>query len=484
MTHSLRSLLDGYAAGVAVSADTVRRAGDTESALVVLDDDPTGTQSVSDLPVLTHWGVDDLAWALGTGAPAVYIMTNSRSLEPTDAAQVNSEVVAAALTAAGQAGRDVRFASRSDSTLRGHFPLEPATLAREIEARTGRGIDGILIVPAFGDAGRITVGGVHYAGSASEGFLPVGETDFAKDATFGYSNSVLAEWVEEKSNGAMASASVIGIGLNKLRTDHDATVAALLSASNSAPVIVDIVTEDDLRLLALAIIAAESQGARFLYRVGPPFVRALIGQEEHPPLTHDEIEASRGDRDTAPHGLVIVGSHVPLTTRQLDHLSATRSPREFEIDVPTVLGPGRGDQLATIIDQTVEALDADTVVLRTSRTLVRGEDGASSLEISRAVSAALVDVVRGVLRRRAPRFVIAKGGITSSDIASKGLGMRRARVVGPMLPGIVSLWSGEDGPGQGIPYVVFAGNVGDDTSLATVVDHLTSEELPDERTTP
>ena len=69
--------------------------------------------------------------------------------------------------------------------------------------------------------------------------------------------------------------------------------------------------------------------------------------------------------------------------------------------------------------------------------------------------------------------MIAKGGITSSDVATKGLSIRHATVIGPMLPGIVSLWSGQDGPAQGIPYIVFAGNVGDETSLAEVAEKLT-----------
>ncbi|MDK7160764.1 four-carbon acid sugar kinase family protein, partial [Pauljensenia sp. UMB3104] len=72
--------------------------------LVVLDDDPTGTQSVADLPVLTAWEEADFDWALATGSPAVYVMTNSRSLAPADAERVNREVVASALASAKRLG--------------------------------------------------------------------------------------------------------------------------------------------------------------------------------------------------------------------------------------------------------------------------------------------------------------------------------------------------------------------------------------------
>lgn len=475
MTVQLSDLLTNHPSVVPVTADDVvearRREGD-HTVYVVLDDDPTGTQSVADLPVLTAWEVDDFRWAFGTGKPAVYVMTNSRSLAPADAERVNREVVAAALEAAGDI--PVAFVSRSDSTLRGHFPLEPLTIAEEIRTATGHGVDGIVVVPAFGDAGRITVDGVHYAGSRAAGFTPVGETEFARDATFGYRSSSLAEWVEEKTDGATRAADVILIDLTTLRTDRAHTVALLRSAADARVIVVDIVEEEDLRLLALALIEAEAAGSRFVYRVGPPFTRARIGQAVHPPVTLDEIRGSRSERELAKGGLVVVGSHVDLTTRQLNHLREAMHPVELEIEVAQVIDASARDaHVADIAARAADALANGTVVVRTSRALVTGTDGHESLNISRQVSAAVVEVVQRVLAANPPRFVVAKGGITSSDVATKGLGFRHANVVGPMLPGIVSLWSGQDGPAAGIPYVVFAGNVGAADSLAAVVDKLT-----------
>jgi len=253
-------------------------------ALVVLDDDPTGTQSVADLPVVTGWSVEDLTWALSTGAPAVYVMTNSRSLDPADAERLNVEVVTNALAAAERVGRPVSFVSRSDSTLRGHYPLEPATIADLLE-RAGTRVDGVILSPAFPDAGRITVHGTHYAGSAEAGFVPVGQTEFAGDKTFGYSASDLPAWVEEKTDGAVRAEDVTVIDLATLRTDEDAVVATLSAAHNRAPIAVDCVEENDLLLLARALQRAEDAGSTFVYRVGPPFVRARIGQSPRTPLT-------------------------------------------------------------------------------------------------------------------------------------------------------------------------------------------------------
>ena len=464
-------LLGGLPPARPISPEDVRSArAQAARPLIVLDDDPTGTQSVADLPVLNAWAPDDLEWALGTGAAAVYVMTNSRSLDPEAAARCNVEVVSAALEAARRLGIEVDIVSRGDSTLRGHFPLEPDTI-RATMAEHGIAIDGVVVVPAFGDAGRITVNSVHYAGSAATGYLPVGETEFARDATFGYASSDLREWVAEKTGGRIPSDQVAAITLTEIRADSDAAVDVLAGLSDGRPVVVDIVDEADLRALALAVLRAQERGRRFVFRVGPPFVRAMIGQPVLEPLTAADVATIR-PAESANGGLIVVGSHVGLTTRQLDALRARRAPAEFEIDVATVLTDARDAHLAELVDAVSDALTRENAVIRTSRTLVKGADGNDSLRIARAVSDAVVEVVRAVLDRTPPRFVIAKGGITSSDVAARGLEIGRALVRGPMLPGIVSLWEPITGPAQGIPYIVFAGNVGDDQSLADVADKL------------
>jgi len=471
-------LVRHYPQGKQVQASTVaQRVAASRRVLIVLDDDPTGTQSVADLPVLTGWAVQDLIWALQEEKPAVYVMTNSRSLDAREAAIRNREIVTASLEASRQSGIPVDFVSRSDSTLRGHFPLETDTIAACLAERAGRHVDAVVIVPAFPEAGRITVGGVHYAGSVAEGFTPVGETEFAKDCTFGYENSDLREWVAEKTQGQYRSTQVVSITLDVLRSGPAAVAELLQPLQGCRPVVVDIVEENDLRILALGLDLAEQTGKVLLYRVGPPFVRGRIGQEVPPPL--GDLEVARicagGIGASTIGGLVVVGSHVALTTRQLDVLRDRRAPNEIEIDVAAVLDHTHRDaHLAAVVRDAVDNLAWGNVVVGTSRVLFASHDGRSSLEIARSVSAAVVNVVQRVLAARPPRFVIAKGGITSSDVATHGLSLRRAVVHGPMLPGIVSLWEPSDGPARGIPFIVFAGNVGDEQSLADVVDKLSA----------
>lgn len=483
-------VLAAYPAEVRIPAGLVADAVASASAasprmLVVLDDDPTGTQSVADLPVLTRWDVEDFIWAFGQSKPAVYVLTNTRSLDPAEAAARNEEVVRNALAAAGGsdgAGLRLGFVSRSDSTLRGHYPLEPDVIAATVAEVSGEKTDGVVLVPAFPDAGRVTIGGVHYMRGTGEDtgtLIPVSETEFAKDATFGFTNSNMAKYVEEKSQGRFAADSVIVLDLNIIRasTDPQATATAIADAiapaSDSTPIVADIVTENDLRALSLGLEEAERRGKKLLYRVGPPFGRARIGQEIRTELS--AAEAYAGNTPSEAGGLIVVGSHVGVTTRQLKALTEQHSAaRIVEIDVEKLLSGSADAYLDQTVDAVVEALHGGDVIVHTSRLLIKTDSPAESLRIARTVSAAVVAVVNRTLKIFPPRFVIAKGGITSSDVAAHGLEIRHAIVRGPMLPGIVSLWEPVDGPAKGIPYIVFAGNVGDDQSLAGVTRKLSN----------
>ncbi|MDT0542376.1 four-carbon acid sugar kinase family protein [Streptomyces lonegramiae] len=437
--------------------------------LVVLDDDPTGTQTVADVPVLTTWTVEDLRWALRQDSTAFFVLTNTRSLDPDAAAARNREVVRALAQASAAEGIGYVLASRGDSTLRGHFPLETDVLADEVP------VDGVVLVPAYIEAGRLTADSVHWMRTA-EGMLPVGQSEFARDATFGYANSRLPEWIEEKTGGRVAAADVLRITLEDLRVRGPEHVAGLLgSLREGRTAVADALTDDDLRVLALASARAEADGARLLYRCGPSFVRARAGQAARAPLTAAELRAGRDAAAPAGHGLIAVGSHVGLTTRQLDRLRERGGIAEFELEVPALLDEERrAAHIAEVAKACAGALEGGEVVVRTTRSVVTGADADDSLAIARSVSAALVETVRAVTAERRPAFVVAKGGITSSDIATEGLEIRRAWARGTLLPGIVSLWEPESGPSVGIPYIVFAGNVGDDNALADAIDLLRS----------
>jgi uncharacterized protein YgbK (DUF1537 family) len=306
---------------------------------------------------------------------------------------------------------------------------------------------------------------VHFADD-----VHVGETEFAQDATFGYAASNLRDFVAEKSGGAIDPGDVHSIGLFDIRIGGPARVAEILrGVTGGAFVVVNATGYADLEAVVLGLRQVEAEGRAFLHRSGPSFVRALAGLEPRAPLTRDEIWPGG---HPGGHGVVVVGSHVCLSSSQTAVARARGSFEEIELDVAAVADPARRDaHVAAVGSRVASALGWADVLLFTSRTLSRAEDPDASLGISRAVSAAVVDVVCAARAAR-PAWVVAKGGITSHDVALRGLEIGRAEVLGQLLPGMVSVFRPIDAPEEvvGVPYVVFAGNVGDENTLADVAD--------------
>jgi uncharacterized protein YgbK (DUF1537 family) len=454
-----------------------RRVDESGRRVVVLDDDPTGVQSVHGVPVLTTWAVEDLRWALAQPSATFYILTNSRSLPEDEAVSLNREIAHNLSEAAGP-DKDFDVVSRSDSTLRGHYPAETDALAGAL-AEGGRDPDGLIVCPAFFEAGRITVDDVHWVRQDGE-LVPAGQTEFASDHSFGYSSSDLKAWVEEKTGGRLAAREVLSVGLTDLREGGPGRVAEILDgASGGRALVVNAASYADLEVFVLGLLAAEERGKRFLYRTGPSFVRTRGGITEPKILGAGDLYRSRSPEG---HGLILVGSYVPTTTRQLEAALALDGVHGVEMSVPRLLEPGeRDDELGRVVEEVNGALDSSEVIVYTSRELVTAGDaeraGPTNFEIGASVSGALVEVMRQVDRALPLSFVVAKGGITSSDVATKGLEVRRAEVAGPLLPpGIVPVWVlPDENDFPGLPYVIFPGNVGGPGSLAQAIEVLRGE---------
>lgn len=428
----------------------------SKRSLIVLDDDPTGTQTVYDLPVLTEWTVEALCAELAVGTPTFYILTNSRSLPLPQAQALNAEIGRNLLAAAQATGRDFAVVSRSDSTLRGHYPGETDALA----ATLGQQVDATLIIPFFLEGGRFTINDIHYV-VEGEQLVPAAETPFARDAAFGYRNSDLRAWVEEKTGGRVAAATVASITIEDLRARGPQAVAQkLLALPAGAVCIVNCAGTRDMEVFVSGLLRAEAAGRHFLYRTAATFVQVRAGLAPRAPLT-----AAALNLPGTGGGLVVVGSYVPKSTAQLNALLAQPDLVQVEVNVDALLdATQQAQEIVRAVIQTTTALGGgQDVVIYTSRRLITGADAVSSLAIGQQVSASLVAIVQGLGVR--PRYLIAKGGITSSDLATKALGVKRALVRGQILPGI-PLWEiGAESRYPGLVYVVFPGNVGGDDAL-------------------
>ncbi|MGH3147138.1 MAG: four-carbon acid sugar kinase family protein [Rubrobacter sp.] len=445
--------------------------------VIVLDDDPTGTQTVHDVPVLTTWSYSELRWALEQPSPTVYVLTNSRGLEEQDAVLLNKQIAQRLSRAAADSGTGFAITSRSDSTLRGHFPAELDALSGVLRTE-GEEIDGIVVCPCFLEAGRVTVDDVQWVAQADE-LVPAALTEFASDATFGYSSSNLANWIEEKTAGEVPAGCVLRVGLEDIRRGGPERVAGILQETSEAqPVVVNATEYADLEVFVLGLLAAEAAGKSFVYRVGPSFVRVRGGIPEKEPLRAEDLYRQRPVRG---HGLVLVGSHVRQTTQQLERARRLDGLQVIELSVRRLLDQeGRDEELDRVVGFVNGKLPGADVVVYTSREVVGASGNLSGLGVGTVVSDALVEVARRVDRRLPLGFLVAKGGVTSSDVATRGLGVRRAEVAGQMMPGIVSAWilpSDSDYPG--LPYVVFPGNVGGPDALAKVIETLREGGWPE-----
>ncbi|GJN29092.1 hypothetical protein PR202_gb17285 [Eleusine coracana subsp. coracana] len=304
--------------------------------LVVLDDDPTGTQTVHDIEVLTEWPVEALVEQFLKLPTCFFILTNSRSMTADKEAD-------AAISVLGE-------------------------------------MDAWIICPFFLQGGRYTINDIHYVAD-SDRLIPAGETEFAKDASF---------WLQIFQSQTAAS-----------------------------------------------------------------FVSARIGIKPKPPICPNDLGLKR----SLTGGLIIVGSYVPKTTKQVDELRSQcgESLRVIEVSVDMVSmrsTKDRDQEISRVVQLGNAYIQSrkDTLVL-TSRQLITGKAPEESLEINCKVSSALVEIVRRIKSR--PRYIIAKGGITSSDIATKALEARRAKVMGQALAG-VPLWQlGPESRLPGVPYIVF-----------------------------
>jgi uncharacterized protein YgbK (DUF1537 family) len=432
--------------------------------IVILDDDPTGTQTVCNLPVLTRWSEEALAAELRGRDQAFFILTNSRSLNVGEACALAREIAANLKKASEATGVRTLVISRSDSTLRGHFPAEVDAFAGVM----GKEHPPYLLLPFFLEGGRYTMDDIHYVRN-QEQLIPAARTPFAGDAVFGFRHSDLKEWVEEKTGGKIAATAVTSITIGDIRQGGPNKVAKILGGvGRGGACIVNAASYRDVEVLVAALLMVEKDGKEFLYRTAASFVRTRLGFDHRSEL----LSRSELLGDNQHGGLFIIGSYVEKTGLQLKALLETQA-NALEVEVEALLDPAlRQKEIARVSANASESLAAgDDTVIFTSRKLIVGDDPVASLKIGQTVSDSLIAITLAISVQ--PRYLVAKGGITSSDIATKGLGTRRAMVIGQALPGVPVWRLGSETRYPGMAYIIFPGNVGEDEALVILQKKIT-----------
>jgi uncharacterized protein YgbK (DUF1537 family) len=433
--------------------------------VIVLDDDPTGSQTVHSAPLLLRWDPDSLRRGLRHPSPLLFVLANTRALEPEAARERVREIcrglrlVLAELEAAGELERWL-VVSRGDSTLRGHFPLE----VEAIQAELGP-FDATLLVPAFLPGGRTTRGGVHYLHGQ-----PVHTTDFARDRLFGFSSSFLPEWVAEKTRGAISADAVERLALAEL--DGSAAVLQDRLAGFSAQRLVAVDAERPEQLAALGEAVWRSE-RRLLFQSAASLINGLVPLPPQPldPAGLAALRRCGASAERLPV-LVVVGSHVPLADQQLEQLLQEPACEGVEIPVAKLArvldGPATPELIRSLERSWLEQLQAVldegcTPVLFSSR----GELVCVSAQERRRFGLELAALMARLAAALAPQLglIISKGGITTHTLLADGLELDWVELQGQLLPGLSVVLTPADAKVPGLPVITFPGNLGDVSGL-------------------
>ncbi len=439
-----------------------------EHVFVVLDDDPTGVQCVHDVNVYTDWTYESVKEAFND--KLFFILTNSRALGEDESKKLHKEITDAVSKAAKETGKKYFYISRGDSTLRGHYPMETDILSQGLMNDYGK-VDGEILLPFFKEGGRFTINDIHYVKYGDE-LIPCSETEFAKDKTFGYHSSDLKEYIQEKSKGQIAKEDVLSVSLDDLRSlNIDKISELLLNARNKQKIIVNAIDEKDVKVFCIALYKAIAQGQIFNFRSAAALVKCIGGISDRELLRKEEMIVE----DNANGGLILVGSHTDKTTRQLNRLMSLPGIETLELRCSKLLENEESfkeeiDRCIAIEEERISK--GRTIVVYTERVLISRENDSpeEALERSVRISEGVYHLVKNLKVK--PGFVLAKGGITSADVGVKGLGIRKALVLGQIEPGIPVWKALAESKFPNIPYIIFPGNVGEDETLKNAVKKL------------
>lgn len=438
--------------------------------IVVLDDDPTGVQTVHDISVYTSWDKDSIRAGFDEENSLFYVLTNSRGFTAEQTTKAHHEIAAVVDEVAKETGKEYIFISRSDSTLRGHYPLETELLKADYEKNTGKVIDGEILCPFLKEGGRVTIENVHYVKYGDE-LVPANETEFAKDKTFGYTAATMPEYVEEKTKGAYKKEDVTCISLEDIHNmEIDKIEEQLLAVHDFNKIIVNAVDYVDVKVFCVALYRAMRKGKVYMMRTAAAIVKVMGGVTSQPLLTREQMVV----KETENGGIIVVGSHTEKTTRQVEALKELKEIEFIELDATLVKDDAAFEaEVQRCLEEEEACIKSGrTVCCYTTRALITADTGDKEDELRLSVK--ISDAVQSLVGRLSvtPAFVIAKGGITSSDVGTKALAVKRANVLGQIRPGIPVWQTGDESRFPLTPYVIFPGNVGDDETLREAVEIL------------
>ncbi len=438
--------------------------------VIVIDDDPTGSQTVNNCLLLLKWDYSTLIKGFQSKSNLFFILANTRSLSENDAKLRLLEICNALKKIISNESfkEEFIFVSRGDSTLRGHNFLEP-----EIINDCLGPFDATFHIPAFIEGKRITIDGDHFVDN-----VPVSQTIFAKDKIFGYKTSNIKKLLFQKSKSQIKLNDIQNLNLSELKVleskEKNIVFNKIRNLKENAHVIVDVENYSQLKKFSLSIKKLSNQ-KKFLFRTAASFISSVSDVKDNPqePFFYSLLRRKNSEKKFLP-GFLVIGSYVELSTMQLKEFLEISDCSPIELNVFEFLRISKlknnQNQLVlfknNILMQIRSILKQEnTPVLFTSRKEVSLVNNDEQVNFYNSIAHFISEIVSDL--KYEIGYLVSKGGITSNVILSNGFRADYVYLQGQIITGVslVTLKLKND---ENLPIVTFPGNIGNQDSLVKV----------------
>ncbi len=438
--------------------------------VIVIDDDPTGSQTVNNCLLLLKWDYSTLIKGFQSKSNLLFILANTRSLSENDAKLRLVEICNAIKKVISKESykEEFIFVSRGDSTLRGHNFLEPKIMNDCLGP-----FDATFHIPAFIEGKRMTIDGDHFVDN-----VPVSQTIFAKDKIFGYKTSNVKKLLFQKCKSQIKFNDIQNLKISELKVleskDKNIVFNKIKNLKENSHVIVDIENYSQLKKFTLSIKKLIKQ-KKFLFRTAASFISSISAVKDNPkePFFYSLIRRNNREKKFLP-GFYVIGSYVELSTIQLKEFLEISECIPIEFDVFEFLRISKlksnQDQLVLFKNKLLAQIRSilkqeNTPVLFTSRKEVSVGNNDEQVNFYNSLAHFISELVSGL--KNEIGYLVSKGGITSNVILSNGFKANYVYLHGQIITG-VSLVTFKLENDENLPIVTFPGNIGNQDSLVKV----------------
>ena len=437
--------------------------------VIVIDDDPTGSQTVNNCLLLLKWDYSTLIKGFKSKSNLFFILANTRSLSENDAKLRLVEICNALKKVISKESykEEYIFVSRGDSTLRGHNFLEPKIMNDCLGP-----FDATFHIPAFIEGKRMTIDGDHFVDN-----VPVSQTIFAKDKIFGYKTSNVKQLLFQKCKSQIKFNDIQNLKISELKVleskEKNIVFNKIRNLKENSHVIVDIENYTQLKKFSLSIKKLIKQ-KKFLFRTAASFISSISAVKDNPkePFFYSLIRRTNSEKKFLP-GFLLIGSYVELSTIQLNNLLEISNCNPVELDVFEFFKITSSDNNQKrrnlfknkfLKEIRFSFEKGKTPVLFTSRKLI-SLDSSELLNFYNLLACFIAELVADL--KYEIGYLISKGGITTNLILSNGLNADYVYLEGQIFKGI-SVVTYDLKNDEKLPIVTHPGNIGTEDSLVNI----------------